>query len=113
MIDELSHQLEAAKLAAHQSEQEAENARREAAAWANNQMQQQQQRLQSANNEQNQRDREALVAMRDDLQNALKAKEEADQKIAKLEADLNKNLKALDTALERAHTAEEVGEGVN
>ncbi len=108
MIDELSRQLEAAKLSAQQAEQEVDSARRQAAAWANEQMQQQQQRIQSANTEQTQRDREAASAIKADLQAALKAKEVAEQKVAKLESDLNKQLQALDMAVERAHVAEEV-----
>lgn len=99
VINELSRQLETAKATAQQAAVEAENAHRQAAAWATEQ---------SANSEQSQRDREAMAALKADLQDALKAKDTAEMRIRKLENDLQNQIKALDVAVDHAHTAEEV-----
>uniref|UniRef100_A0A5K3EGV4 GRIP domain-containing protein n=1 Tax=Mesocestoides corti TaxID=53468 RepID=A0A5K3EGV4_MESCO len=108
VIEELSRQLKAAKLAAQQAEQEVDNARRNSAAWANEQMQAQQQRLQAVSSEQTQRDREVIASLKSDLQAALNAKETAEQRAAKLEDDFRNQIKALDAKMTRAQAAEEV-----
>ncbi|VDK20105.1 unnamed protein product [Taenia asiatica] len=99
VINELSRQLEAAKATAQKAVVEAEKAHLQAAAWATEQ---------SANSEQSQRDREAMAALKADLQDALKAKDAAEKKIQRLENDLQNQIKALDVAVDHAHTAEEV-----
>ncbi|VDM36259.1 unnamed protein product [Hydatigera taeniaeformis] len=99
VINELSRQLEAAKTTAQQAAVEAENAHRQAAAWATEQ---------SVNSEQSQRDREAMAALKADLQDTLKAKDAAEKRIERLENDLQNQIKALNVAVDQAHTIEEV-----
>ena len=99
VIEELSRQLEAANNAAHQAAAEAENAQRQVAAWSMEH---------STNSEQSQRDRETIAALKASLQDARNANEAAEQRIQKLEKDLQNQINALDVAVDRAHTAAEV-----
>ncbi|KAL7064180.1 hypothetical protein AAHC03_04386 [Spirometra sp. Aus1] len=100
VIQELSRQLEAAKASTQQAERDVDSARRQAAAWANEQVQQQQLRLQS---EQAQRGQEAAEA----LKAALEARDRAQQAAAALETELTNQREAMEAQAEIIRTSEE------